>query len=98
MQLRQQLISTVLPFDALMFKSHRAVASTSRRGLEVLEDCARALLLEVRLEGYAVGLEVEVQVTKSVSTQRGLKAPSAGCARYIRLDSVHINVGKLSTL
>ena len=40
----QELIRTVLPFDALMFKSHRAVAPSSRRGLEVLEDCARQLL------------------------------------------------------
>ena len=45
-----------------MFKSHRAVAANSRRGLEVLEDCARALLQELRLEGYAPGMDVEVQV------------------------------------
>lgn len=58
----QELIRSVLPFDALMFKSHRAVAPSSRRGLEVLEHCARLLLQELRLEGYAPGLEVEVQV------------------------------------
>ena len=58
----KKLIGTVQPFDARMFKTHRSIAPGTRRGLEVLEECARLLLQELRLEGYALGLSVKVQV------------------------------------
>ena len=58
----RDLLRTVQPFDARMFKTHRSIAPGARRGLEVLEECARLLLQELRLEGYALGLSVKVQV------------------------------------
>lgn len=58
----RELLRTVQPFDARMFKTHRSIAPGTRRGLEVLEECARLLLQELRLEGYALGLNVKVQV------------------------------------
>lgn len=73
----------MLPFDVLMFKSHRAVAPSSRRGLEVLELCARRLLQELRLESYAPGLEVEVQVLASTPVRaslNGLHRGKEGCS------------------
>ena len=58
----RQLVWSVQPFNARMFKSHLSIAPGARRGLEVLETCARQLLQEVRLEGYALGMDVQVQV------------------------------------
>ena len=64
MRFRQvrELALSVLPFDAVMFKSQRSVPQSARRGLDVLERCARLLLQELSLEAYATGLEVDVQV------------------------------------
>ena len=58
----QRLVSSVLPFGAMGFKDHRAVPAGSAR-LEVLQACARLLLIEVQREGYAAGLKVQVQVS-----------------------------------
>ncbi|KAK9818275.1 hypothetical protein WJX72_009940 [[Myrmecia] bisecta] len=57
----KELIASVLPFDALMFKSQRHIPPSARRGLEVLEVCARRLLREIQTERYATGLDVQVQ-------------------------------------
>ncbi|KAK9818140.1 hypothetical protein WJX72_007743 [[Myrmecia] bisecta] len=57
----KELIASVLPFDALMFKSQRHIPPSARRGLEVLEVCARRLLREIQIEPYATGLDVQVQ-------------------------------------
>lgn len=43
------------------FKNHRAVPANAAR-LEVLQGCARLLLIEIQREGYAAGLKVSVQV------------------------------------
>ena len=67
----RELIRTVQPFDARMFKTHRSIAPGTRRGLEVLEECARLLLQELRLEGYALGLSVKVQVHGPAKFQWG---------------------------
>ena len=58
----QRLVSSVLPFGAMGFKDHRAVPAGSAR-LEVLQGCARLLLIEIQREGYAAGLQVQVQVS-----------------------------------
>lgn len=54
-------MSSVLPFSAMGFKNHRAVPANAAR-LEVLQGCARLLLIEIQREGYAAGLKVSVQV------------------------------------
>ena len=51
----------MLPFSAMGFKNHRAVPANAAR-LEVLQGCARLLLIEIQREGYAAGLKVSVQV------------------------------------
>ncbi len=73
----RELLRTVQPFDARMFKTHRSIAPGTRRGLEVLEECARLLLQELRLEGYALGLTVKVQVR---GFAMGSWASSSRCA------------------
>ena len=58
------LVESVQPFDQLMFKSHHRVALSSarRRGLEVIDRCGRQLLQELRLNGQATGLDINIQV------------------------------------
>ena len=58
----RQLVKTVLPFHAMGFKNHRAVPAGAAPGLKVLEGCARVLLQTIYLEGYSLGLEVQVEV------------------------------------
>ena len=56
------LVRSVLPFDASTFNMDRLnIPPSARRGLEVLQGCARALLQEITTEGVAAGLEVSVQ-------------------------------------
>jgi ppGpp synthetase/RelA/SpoT-type nucleotidyltranferase len=56
------LVRSVLPFDASTFNMERlTIPPSARRGLEVLQGCARALLQEITLEGVASGLDVSVQ-------------------------------------
>ena len=55
------MVSSVLPFSAMAFKNHRAVPANAAR-LEVLQGCARLLLIDIQREGYAAGLKVSVQV------------------------------------
>ena len=57
----RRLVSSVLPFSAMGFKNHRVVPANAVR-LEVLQGCARLLLIEIQREGYAAGLKVSVQV------------------------------------
>ncbi len=58
----KDLICSVLPFDASTFNMERLnIAPSTRRGLEVLQRCAKALLQELTTEGLALGLDVSVQ-------------------------------------
>lgn len=58
----RELVRSVLPFDASTFNMERLnIPPSARRGLEVLQGCARALLQEITMEGVASGLEVSVQ-------------------------------------
>jgi len=58
----RELARSVLPFDASTFNMERLnIPPSARRGLEVLQGCARALLQEITMEGVASGLEVSVQ-------------------------------------
>lgn len=58
----RDLVRSVLPFDASTFNMDRlTIPPSARRGLEVLQGCARALLQEITTEGVASGLEVSVQ-------------------------------------
>ncbi len=58
----RELVRSVLPFDASTFNMERLnIPPSARRGLEVLQGCARALLQEITLEGVAAGLEISVQ-------------------------------------
>lgn len=58
----RDLLRSVLPFDASTFNMDRLnITPSMRRGLEVLQGCARALLQEITTEGYAAGLDVSVQ-------------------------------------
>ena len=57
----KKLIDSVLPFDASTFDIDTLKAPPGvRRGLEVLQGCARCLLQEITTEGCALGLEVFV--------------------------------------
>ena len=57
----RDLLQTVLPFDASTFNMEKLrITSTARRGLEVLQRCARALLQEITTEGVAIGLDISV--------------------------------------
>ena len=60
----RELIRSVLPFDISTLNMERlreTIPPTARRGLEVLQGCARALFQEITMEGVASGLEVTVQ-------------------------------------
>ena len=58
----RDLVRSVLPFDASTFNMGKLnIPPSARRGLEVLQGCARALLQEITTEGVAAGLEVSVQ-------------------------------------
>ncbi len=58
----RELVRSVLPFDASTFNMERLnIPPSARRGLEVLQGCARALLQEITMEGVASGLEISVQ-------------------------------------
>jgi len=58
----RDLVRSVLPFDASTFNMGRLnITHSARRGLEVLQGCARALLYEITVEGVASGLDVSVQ-------------------------------------
>ena len=57
----RDLIDTVLPFDATTFNMEKLrITPTARRGLEVLQRCAKALLQEITTEGVAIGLDISV--------------------------------------
>eukprot|EP00890_Picochlorum_soloecismus_P000682 jgi/Picsp_1/1614/NSC_05092-R1_rela spot homologous protein rsh2 len=57
----RDLINTVLPFDATTFNMEKLrITPTARRGLEVLQRCAKALLQEITTEGVAIGLDISV--------------------------------------
>lgn len=58
----KELVCSVLPFDASTFNMEGLnIAPSMRRGLEILQGCAKALLQELTTEGVALGLEVSVQ-------------------------------------
>lgn len=55
----KELIESVLPFDASTFDAETLKAPPGvKRGLEVLQGCAKLLLQEITLEGCSSGLEV----------------------------------------
>lgn len=57
----KNLIDTVLPFDASTFNMDKIrMTPSARRGLEVLQRCARVLLQELVTEGVATNLEITV--------------------------------------
>ena len=58
----QELVSSVLPFDTLTFRSLGGVRGRRGAGLEALENAARRLLFELQVEAQATGLDVQVQV------------------------------------
>lgn len=62
----KELIDSVLPFEALSFKSLRTIPASARQGLDVLEASAKTLLRELSLDGYATGMDVQVQVVFSL--------------------------------
>ncbi|GAX73519.1 hypothetical protein CEUSTIGMA_g971.t1 [Chlamydomonas eustigma] len=57
----EALLSTVVPFDSVNFKSSKALSASTRRGLEVLDDCAGVLQREVQLRGTSAGLAVVME-------------------------------------
>lgn len=58
----RDLVRSVLPFDASTFNMGKLnIPPSARRGLEVLQGTARALLQEITTEGVAAGLEISVQ-------------------------------------
>lgn len=58
----KNIIGTVLPFDASTFNMERLrITPSARRGLEVLQGCAKVLLQEITLEGVASARQVSVQ-------------------------------------
>lgn len=58
----RNLIQTVLPFDASTFNMDKIrMTPSARRGLEVLQRCAKVLLQELVTEGVATDLEITVQ-------------------------------------
>ena len=58
----KSLIDTVLPFDASTFNMDKIrMTPSARRGLEVLQRCAKVLLQELVTEGVATNLEITVQ-------------------------------------
>lgn len=58
----KNLIDTVLPFDASTFNMDKIrMTPSARRGLEVLQRCAKVLLQELVTEGVATNLEITVQ-------------------------------------
>jgi (p)ppGpp synthase/HD superfamily hydrolase len=58
----RNLIQTVLPFDASTFNMNKIrMTPSARRGLEVLQRCAKVLLQELVTEGVATDLEITVQ-------------------------------------
>jgi hypothetical protein len=61
-QRTKDIIGTVLPFDASTFNMERIrITPSARRGLEVLQGCAKVLLQEITLEGVASARQVSVQ-------------------------------------
>ena len=57
----KHLIDTVLPFDASTFNMDKIrMTPSARRGLEVLQRCAKVLLQELITEGVATNLEITV--------------------------------------
>lgn len=58
----RDLIQSVLPFDASTFNMNKIrMTPSARRGLEVLQRCAKVLLQELVTEGVATDLEITVQ-------------------------------------
>ncbi len=57
----KELLDTVPPFNINSFKGQLSSASL-RRKLGALEQCGRSLLMDARMESYAPGLQVEIEV------------------------------------
>ena len=57
----EALLSTVVPFDSVNFKSTKALSLSAQRGLEVLDECARLLYSEVGLRSTGPGLSVKIE-------------------------------------
>ncbi|GIL88625.1 hypothetical protein Vretimale_17232 [Volvox reticuliferus] len=55
------ILSTVVPFESVGFKSLRGLASSTRRGLEVLDECAALLYNEIQIRSQAGGLGINIQ-------------------------------------
>eukprot|EP00798_Chlamydomonas_sp_ICE-L_P016192 gene16192-22355_t len=56
----QTMISTVVPFDSVNFKSTTTMASSTKKGLKVLEECASQLYYEIQNRSFGMGLDVLV--------------------------------------
>jgi ppGpp synthetase/RelA/SpoT-type nucleotidyltranferase len=57
----KNLVDTVLPFDASTFNMDKIrMTPSARRGLEVLQRCAKVLLQELVTEGVATNLDITV--------------------------------------
>ena len=61
MQVRH-IVKTVLPFDVMGFKDHRAVPAGAPPGLRVLQGCAQILLQDILLGSYLAGLDIRMEV------------------------------------
>jgi hypothetical protein len=57
----RHLLTTVVPFDSVNFKDTRTLAMSTRRGLEVLDECAELLYSEVMLRSAGGGLGLTIQ-------------------------------------
>ncbi|KXZ48440.1 hypothetical protein GPECTOR_28g850 [Gonium pectorale] len=55
------ILSTVVPFECVSFKSLRGLAGSTRRGLEVLDECAALLYNEIQIRSQAGGLGINIQ-------------------------------------
>lgn len=55
------LLETVVPFDAVNFKTAKGLGVMTQRGLEVLDQCANVLRYEIGLRSYGAGLRVFIQ-------------------------------------
>ncbi|GLC43641.1 hypothetical protein PLESTM_001498700 [Pleodorina starrii] len=55
------ILSTVVPFESVSFKNLRGLASSTRRGLDVLDECAALLYNEIQIRSQAGGLGINIQ-------------------------------------
>ncbi|MEW5311127.1 MAG: hypothetical protein WDW38_002867 [Sanguina aurantia] len=57
----RELLSTVVPFDAVSFNNTRRLAVSTRKGLDVLKKCANQLHSEIMMRSQAAGLTINIQ-------------------------------------